>query len=259
MYATPAVSNREPSILDVTTEDFDATMKTNIYAPFWIIKAALPHLEPGSSMLKDHYRTTLVRIMRKQKAKRPTHSPPVKPAPENVVNLMVALRRSIAAEKRAAAKSTTRRNLARSPAKRRARPESAMRTAKENDRMVRSPHGQNVIVECLTCGHTAVLTPQALPAFQCGPKAPIAAFVKRLRCHRCGSHCSLLSARARGELPIVGFDERPANRQTPSHALRFCREEGVEDMVDIFGSKPRPRVAVINTLSGANDMELTRS
>ena len=32
------------SILDLTTEDFDATMKTNIYAPFWIIKAALPHL-----------------------------------------------------------------------------------------------------------------------------------------------------------------------------------------------------------------------
>ena len=39
------------SILDVTTEDFDATMKTNIYAPFWIIKAAVPHLQPGSVII----------------------------------------------------------------------------------------------------------------------------------------------------------------------------------------------------------------
>ena len=39
------------SILDVSTEDFDATMKTNIYAPFWMIKAALPHLQPGSVII----------------------------------------------------------------------------------------------------------------------------------------------------------------------------------------------------------------
>ena len=39
------------SILDITTEAFDATIKTNIYAPFWIIKAAIPHLPPGAAII----------------------------------------------------------------------------------------------------------------------------------------------------------------------------------------------------------------
>ncbi len=39
------------SILDISSEDFDATMKTNIYAPFWIIRAALSHLRPGAVII----------------------------------------------------------------------------------------------------------------------------------------------------------------------------------------------------------------
>ena len=39
------------SILDITTEYFDWTMKTNLYALFWITKAAIPHMPPGSAIV----------------------------------------------------------------------------------------------------------------------------------------------------------------------------------------------------------------
>jgi NAD(P)-dependent dehydrogenase (short-subunit alcohol dehydrogenase family) len=39
------------SIVDLTSEEFDATMKTNIYAPFWLIRAAVPHMQPGSVII----------------------------------------------------------------------------------------------------------------------------------------------------------------------------------------------------------------
>jgi NAD(P)-dependent dehydrogenase (short-subunit alcohol dehydrogenase family) len=39
------------SILDISSDDFDATIKTNIYAPFWLIKRALPSLKPGSCII----------------------------------------------------------------------------------------------------------------------------------------------------------------------------------------------------------------
>ncbi|MEH2068954.1 MAG: SDR family oxidoreductase [Nostoc sp.] len=39
------------SILDLTTEQFDSTFKTNVYAMFWIVKAAVPHFSPGASII----------------------------------------------------------------------------------------------------------------------------------------------------------------------------------------------------------------
>ncbi|MBA2814019.1 SDR family oxidoreductase [Candidatus Pantoea persica] len=39
------------SIRTLSTEDFDATFKTNVYAMFWITKAAVDHLPRGSSII----------------------------------------------------------------------------------------------------------------------------------------------------------------------------------------------------------------
>ncbi|UZX44623.1 SDR family oxidoreductase [Agrobacterium sp. 13-2099-1-2] len=38
-------------IAELSTEDFDRTMKTNLYALHWIAQAAVPYLEPGSSVI----------------------------------------------------------------------------------------------------------------------------------------------------------------------------------------------------------------
>ena len=67
--------------------------------------------------------------------------------------------------------------------------ETAIRTS---GLIVRTEYG--VTVECLKCGHVGFLSPKALSRAGLPPGSPIAAFVKRLRCRRCGSQ-SVLAAR----------------------------------------------------------------
>jgi NAD(P)-dependent dehydrogenase (short-subunit alcohol dehydrogenase family) len=38
-------------IADITTEQFDRVLKTNLYAMFWLCKAAIPHMRPGSAII----------------------------------------------------------------------------------------------------------------------------------------------------------------------------------------------------------------
>jgi hypothetical protein len=42
---------QQGGIADVSTEQFDRVMKTNLYAMFWLSKAAVPHLAPGSTII----------------------------------------------------------------------------------------------------------------------------------------------------------------------------------------------------------------
>ena len=38
-------------LTEITTEQFDRVMKTNLYAMFWLCKTAIPHMEPGSTII----------------------------------------------------------------------------------------------------------------------------------------------------------------------------------------------------------------
>lgn len=41
----------QPKLTDITTEQFDHTLKTNLYGMFWITRAAVPLLEAGASIV----------------------------------------------------------------------------------------------------------------------------------------------------------------------------------------------------------------
>jgi NAD(P)-dependent dehydrogenase (short-subunit alcohol dehydrogenase family) len=51
LVSNAAYQARKDSLEQVTAEEFDHTFKTNIYAYFHLVKAALPHLKPGSAII----------------------------------------------------------------------------------------------------------------------------------------------------------------------------------------------------------------
>jgi hypothetical protein len=59
--------------------------------------------------------------------------------------------------------------------------------------------GTAIVVRCLHCRHEALLTSAELVAHGVKPEAPIAGFVRRLRCTHCGSGSVLAKRVARPE------------------------------------------------------------
>ncbi|CAM2963279.1 SDR family oxidoreductase [Rariglobus hedericola] len=51
LVSNAAHQMRKKSLEAVTDAEFDLTFKTNVYACFWLVKAALPHLKPGAAII----------------------------------------------------------------------------------------------------------------------------------------------------------------------------------------------------------------
>jgi len=78
-------------------------------------------------------------------------------------------------------------------------PKPAQRKAVPPQPQVRVQGGDAVVVRCLHCRHEAVLSAGDLAAHGVKPDSPIAGFVRRLKCSRCGSGSVLAKRLAKPE------------------------------------------------------------
>lgn len=60
LVSNAAHQARKQKLENVTDEEFDRTFKTNVYAYFRLVKAALPHLEPGASIIATSSETGIM-------------------------------------------------------------------------------------------------------------------------------------------------------------------------------------------------------
>ena len=51
LVSNAAHQSRKKGLDEVTDDEFDRTFKTNVYAYFWLARAALPHLKPGAAII----------------------------------------------------------------------------------------------------------------------------------------------------------------------------------------------------------------
>ena len=51
LVSNAAYQNRKESVTELTDEELDRTMKTNIYAYLRLVREAVPHMEPGSAII----------------------------------------------------------------------------------------------------------------------------------------------------------------------------------------------------------------
>lgn len=60
LVSNAAHQSRKPTLEATTDAEFDRTFKTNIYAYFWLCKAALRHLKPGAAIIATSSETGLL-------------------------------------------------------------------------------------------------------------------------------------------------------------------------------------------------------